>query len=117
MAWDDELEGAALEFAGSEARYLRALAGPGTGKTFALLRRLARLLEDGAQPNRILVVTFARTAARDIVSKLQETEVEGIDDVDARTLHSYCFQSVGNTSGFCLSTRTLGGPIAGAQQP
>jgi hypothetical protein len=33
-----------------DERLLRALAGPGTGKTVALLRRVARLLEAGIAP-------------------------------------------------------------------
>ena len=68
MAWDDGLEGAALDFARSPAELLRALAGPGTGKTHALLRRLTRIIENGCPPEETLVLTFARTAAVDILT-------------------------------------------------
>jgi len=91
VAWDDGLEGPGLQFAGSEAHRLRALAGPGTGKTHCLLRRLARILEGGNQAQEVLVLTFARTAASDIVDKLQRLEDERFRDVKARTLHAYSF--------------------------
>ncbi|MGE0406270.1 MAG: UvrD-helicase domain-containing protein, partial [Candidatus Korobacteraceae bacterium] len=70
---------------------LRVVAGPGTGKTFALMRRVARLLESGVQPNRILAVTFTRTAANDLVEKLAQLGVQGADLVQAKTLHSLSF--------------------------
>ena len=43
MAWNDNLAGPALRVAAVRASPLRVRAGPGTGKTFALMRRLARL--------------------------------------------------------------------------
>jgi len=66
MAWNANLTGAALRIAGNPSSPLRVVAGPGTGKTFALMRRVARLLEEGETPNRILVCTFTRTAAGDL---------------------------------------------------
>lgn len=50
LPWYDGLEGAALEFARSVAGKLRALAGPGTAKTFALIRRLIARRGRGAGP-------------------------------------------------------------------
>jgi DNA helicase-2/ATP-dependent DNA helicase PcrA len=91
VPWDDGLEGPALQFAGTPSATVRALAGPGTGKTFALIRRLTRLIEAGTPPERILVLTFARTAAIDLVQKLEALEHHAVHNVPARTLHSYCF--------------------------
>jgi DNA helicase-2/ATP-dependent DNA helicase PcrA len=82
-------------FAASSAASLRALAGPGTGKTFALIRRLARLLEDSVPPRRILVVTFARTAARDLVAAVARLGETAAEELAPRTLHSYCFSILG----------------------
>src|SRR5437016_14196149 len=95
MPWDEGIEGPAREFAGAEAARLRALAGPGTGKTFALLRRTARVLEAGCPADRILVVTFARTAAQDLVRSLHRLETPGADEVRVGTLHSFCFSLLG----------------------
>lgn len=42
------------------------LAGPGTGKSYALIKRMTRLVTEGVGPERIMVVTFARAAAQDL---------------------------------------------------
>ena len=91
MAWDTNLHGVHLAIAGYPGTPLRVVAGPGTGKTFALMRRVARLLEAGIQPDRILAVTFTRTAANDLVEKLAALGVPGAEDVAAKTLHSLSF--------------------------
>jgi DNA helicase-2/ATP-dependent DNA helicase PcrA len=91
MPWNCGLQGTPLNIASYRGTPLRVIAGPGTGKTFALIRRIARLLEEGVQPNRILAVTFTRTAANDLVEKLAALGVPGADQVAAKTLHSLSF--------------------------
>jgi len=93
--WDDGLVGPARRIAELNHTPMRVLAGPGTGKTFALMRRVARLLQDGATPNRMLVCTFTRTAARDLEGELALLGVEGVDEVRAGTLHAFCFGLLG----------------------
>jgi superfamily I DNA/RNA helicase len=98
MAWDDGLEGTARDIAASSARIQRVLAGPGTGKSYALQRKVIRLLEvEQADPRRILAVTFTRVAAADLRKSMSELGVAGCEDVDARTLHSYCFGLLSRT--------------------
>ncbi|MBI3948992.1 MAG: ATP-dependent helicase [Acidobacteria bacterium] len=89
--WDDGLEGPAKRIAEIDRSPLRILAGPGTGKTFALMRRVARLLQNGANARRILVCTFTRTAAADLEKEIAKLGVEGVNDVWAGTLHAFCF--------------------------
>ena len=89
--WDDGLVGPARRIAELNHTPIRVLAGPGTGKTFALMRRVARLLQAGATPNRMLVCTFTRTAARDLEGELARLRVEGVEEVRAETLHAFCF--------------------------
>jgi DNA helicase-2/ATP-dependent DNA helicase PcrA len=48
---------------------LRIVAGPGTGKTTTLTARVEVLLNRGVRPERILLLTFTRRAAREIVSR------------------------------------------------
>lgn len=91
MAWDDGLEGAAKNIAATDRTPLRVMAGPGTGKSFAMKRRVARLLESGQSPGRILAVTFTRTAAASLVTDLRTLQVPGCEDIRAGTLHAFCF--------------------------
>ncbi|MBC7076744.1 MAG: ATP-dependent helicase, partial [Synergistales bacterium] len=89
--WDVGLSGPARRIAELDHTPMRVLAGPGTGKTFALMRRVARLLQGGATPNRILVCTFTRTAARDLQKELENLGVPGAEQVWAGTIHAFCF--------------------------
>ena len=64
---------------------MRVMAEPGTGKTFAMLRKVARLLETGTHPTQILAVTFTRTAASDLVTQLRGLGAADAALVDACT--------------------------------
>src|SRR5476649_2005117 len=67
MAWDDGLQAgtAAHDIAASTHARIRVLAGPGAGKSFAMKRRVARLLEvEKVDPSQILAVTFSDIANR-----------------------------------------------------
>jgi DNA helicase II / ATP-dependent DNA helicase PcrA len=91
MPWDHGLEGPSLRIAASHDSPLRVRAGPGTGKTFTLIRRIARLLENGTASREILVSTFTRTAARDLKRELENLDVRGAASVRATTVHGLCF--------------------------
>jgi superfamily I DNA/RNA helicase len=92
MPWNDGLQGQALQIAATPNSPLCVVAGPGTGKTFALMRRLTRLLEvDQADPKRILTCTFTRTAAEDITRAISRLGVSGAEDIRTQTVHGFCF--------------------------
>ena len=91
MSWDTNLQGPARQIAAADVRRLRVVAGPGTGKSFALKRRVERLLEQGQDPTRIMVITFTRNAAASLVQDLRDIGVAGCEKVHVGTLHSYCF--------------------------
>lgn len=95
FSWDDGLAGPARRIAELNLTPMRVMAGPGTGKTFALMRRVARLLQEGANPKRMLVCTFTRTGARDLEGELARLGIEGVDDIHAGTLHALCFGLLG----------------------
>lgn len=103
MTWNDGLEGPALNIAGTNDSPLRVVAGPGTGKSFALKRRVVRLLEEGATPGRILALTFTRNAAASLVDDLCGLGVEGCERICAGTLHAYCYRLLSKQEVFeCL---------------
>ena len=53
----------AAEYAGP-ARHLLVLAGAGTGKTTTIVARVSHLVKTGTRPERILLLTFSRRAAK-----------------------------------------------------
>ena len=94
MPWDDDLDpnSPAYGIAASQARFNRVVAGPGTGKSFALKRRVARILEAGADPTRILPVTFTNVAAEDLQREMLQIGVPGCENIRGSTLHSLCMR-------------------------
>ncbi len=92
MSWDEGITGEALRIAQTNNSPIWVAAGPGTGKTYALMHRLARLLEvDRVAPQRILVCTFTRTAADDLAHAVTKLGITGADEVKAQTVHAFCF--------------------------
>lgn len=65
-----ELNRSQYNFATSEATAIMGLAGPGSGKTRALVYRTANLIQRGIPPYRILLVTFTNKAAEVMKSRL-----------------------------------------------
>lgn len=72
----------------------RVDAGAGTGKTFAVTRRYARIVEqDGVAPEDALLVTFTRNAAEEMRTRIVEHceyGVADLDDAPIGTFHSLC---------------------------
>ena len=93
MTWSDELDPSskAYQIASSKAEKICLIAGPGTGKSYSMKRRIARLLEDGVDPEKILAVTFTNVAANDMHQELVSMSVTGANRLKARTLHSLAF--------------------------
>lgn len=94
MVWSDGLmpNTPAHRIASDANARLRVVAGPGTGKSFAMKRRVARLLEAGVAPELILPVTFTRVAAQDLHRELVNMNVPGCEALNASTLHALAYR-------------------------
>ena len=101
MPWNDGVRGhQVLPLINLDARTIRVESGPGTGKTFGLVRRVHRILHpDGlADHGRdVLVVAFNRVIAKqlrgDIALELTNFPHEGEPVV--RTIHALCVEVIG----------------------
>ena len=77
---------------------LLIIAGPGTGKTFTLVKRVAYLIkEKNVAPGEIMAVTFTEKAARELMSRIADEFVkQGIDanvnDMYIGTFHALCLR-------------------------
>ncbi|MFF4246339.1 ATP-dependent helicase [Streptomyces sp. NPDC001822] len=91
---------------------LLVLAGPGTGKTTTLVEAVARRVADGADPARILVLTFSRKAAVELRDRMA-ARLGGARGPQATTFHSYCYALVRahqDADLFADPLRLLSGP-------
>ncbi|HEX3913907.1 MAG TPA: ATP-dependent helicase [Steroidobacteraceae bacterium] len=95
--------GAVVADKGVSAGPLLILAGAGTGKTNTLAHRAAHLVLNGTDPSRILMLTFTRRAAQEMIKRAQHIVAEVLADrgkagdrsVTSRLLWSGTFHSIG----------------------
>jgi superfamily I DNA/RNA helicase len=64
-------------------------AGPGTGKTQTLAARVERLLADGLDPRRILVLTFSNKAAREMAERIALSDAKAAAAMWIGTFHAF----------------------------
>lgn len=65
------------------------IAGAGSGKTKTLTYRVARLIEDGINPENILLLTFTKKAAREMLSRAAIVLDSRCEKVAGGTFHSF----------------------------
>lgn len=71
------------------------LAGPGTGKTYVLVRRVQNLIEvHGVSPGRILALTFTRAAAAEMRHRLEDRLGDVGKRVRVSTIHSFALREI-----------------------
>jgi len=70
---------------------LLIIAGAGTGKTRTLVYRVAHLLEKGTSPDRILLLTFTRRAAQEMLGR-----AERLVGSTSRAVHGGTFHATGH---------------------
>jgi len=91
VRYDEELNSEQLEVVMAGEGPLLVIAGAGSGKTRTLTYRVSRLIEDGVNPEDILLLTFTNKAAREMLSR-----VEQLVTIDTRRIWGGTFHSVGN---------------------
>ncbi len=100
--WNEDVRGNQVPaLIGTDARYVRVEAGPGTGKTFGLVRRVERILHPNGLAvlgNKVLVVAFNRVIAQqletEISERLTQSGFNGPGPI-IRTIHALCMSIAG----------------------
>lgn len=98
--WNKDVEGEqVLPLINDDHRVLRISAGPGTGKTFGLRRRVLRILHPeglACEPSKVLVCAFNRVIAKDLREEIKEelSKYELTPPV-IQTIHALCTRIAG----------------------
>ena len=95
---------ASIDNKGVDAGPMLILAGAGTGKTDTLAHRAAHLVLNGVDPARILMLTFTRRAAQEMIRRAQKIVAAALEEkgrpgdrsVVSRLIWSGTFHSVAN---------------------
>lgn len=75
-------------------------AGPGTGKTFTLVKRAVYLIQEcGVKPEQIFMATFTEKAAKEIITRITNELAErnisvNVNDMYIGTFHSLCLRII-----------------------
>jgi DNA helicase-2/ATP-dependent DNA helicase PcrA len=94
LKWLDDLNAQQREAVTHGGGPLLIVAGAGTGKTRTLAYRVSYLLSVGVAPERILLLTFTRRAAEEMLKRA--TSVAAVDGALARRVWGGTFHAVAN---------------------
>ncbi len=94
--WDENLTQIQKEAASHKGSHARLLAGPGTGKTLTMTKRILWLItEQNVSPKQILALTFTRAAASELRQRIKESLKDNNFDLPrVSTLHSFALRQL-----------------------
>lgn len=76
-----------------EGKHLLVLAGAGSGKTKTIISRAIHLIKNGINPNRILILSFTKKSANEIVNRIKLVNNSEIKTA-GQTFHSWCMNII-----------------------
>ena len=78
-------------------KHALVIAGAGTGKTRTIIHRAVYLLSQGVRPDKILILSFTRKSAREIVERIKQFQDAGSTlNLSGQTFHSWCSHIIKN---------------------
>jgi len=89
ISYESELNDSQYEAVIHREGPILVIAGAGTGKTRTLTYRVARLIEDGIRPESILLLTFTRKAAEEMLTRASKLLDFRCSQVNGGTFHSF----------------------------
>jgi DNA helicase II / ATP-dependent DNA helicase PcrA len=101
-----------LSAATQSSKNVLVLAGPGTGKTTALIGRYSHLIKSGFRPDQIFCCTFAKKASEEIKERVQKETGIAARSLPIGTFHSLALgllRKDGNRIGLELPKKVLVG--------
>jgi hypothetical protein len=87
--YENDLNPAQLSAVMHKKGSVLVIAGAGSGKTKTLTYRVARLIEDGIKPENILLLTFTKKAAAEMLSRATLVLDDRCEKVAGGTFHSF----------------------------
>lgn len=110
--YENELNSAQLQAVQHKTGPLLVIAGAGSGKTRTIVYRLAHLVENGVDPSQILLLTFTRKAAQEMLIRAESILGRSLHGTSGGTFHSFGYATlrannsdIGFPNGFTLLDR------------
>ncbi|MBA4323364.1 MAG: hypothetical protein C0408_11160, partial [Odoribacter sp.] len=112
IPYEKDLNSSQLEAVIHTKGPLLVIAGAGSGKTRTLTYRVARLVEEGISPGSILLLTFTRKAAQEMLRRAAGLLDHRCENISGGTFHSFAnhilrkhSRQIGLGSGFNIIDR------------
>ncbi|CCO24798.1 ATP-dependent helicase [Maridesulfovibrio hydrothermalis] len=113
IEFEKELNSAQFEAATHPQGPVLVIAGAGSGKTRTIVYRLAWLVEQGIPPESILLMTFTRKAAQEMLMRTEQILGRPLHGTSGGTFHAFAFSilrrnsaEIGFPNGFTLMDRS-----------
>lgn len=110
--FENELNEAQREAVQTTEGPVLVIAGAGSGKTRTIVYRLAHLVESGVDPSQILLLTFTRKAAQEMLNRAEMILGRSLHGTSGGTFHSFAYATlrqnamdIGFDNGFTLMDR------------
>ncbi|KAB1441167.1 ATP-dependent helicase [Pseudodesulfovibrio senegalensis] len=110
--YENELNAAQFEAVQHTQGPVLVIAGAGSGKTRTIVYRLAHLVEQGVDPSQILLLTFTRKAAQEMLQRTETILGRSLHGTSGGTFHSFAYATlrmnthdIGFPNGFTLLDR------------
>lgn len=110
--FENELNEAQREAVQTTEGPVLVIAGAGSGKTRTIVYRLAHLVEQGVDPAQILLLTFTRKAAQEMLNRAETILGRPLTGTSGGTFHSFAYATlrrnaadIGFENGFTLMDR------------
>ncbi len=80
----------------SNDSHILCLAAAGSGKTFTMITRIARLVSEGVKPDSILALTFTNAAAFEMAQRYKKMMGSSNSSIspEFRTFHGFCYNLI-----------------------
>lgn len=94
-SFDTQLNEEQRKAATFDGKHLLVLAGAGTGKTRTIIARAQHLLQSGVPEHKILILSFTRKSAREIVERIKMQMPNATPGtLKGQTFHSWCMELI-----------------------
>ena len=105
LAYETLLNSAQYRVVSSPNGPMLVIAGAGTGKTRTIVFRLAWLVEHGVAPHNILLLTFTRKAAREMLDRATDLLGADLNGLYGGTFHAFAYRILRKFKPFWLEER------------
>ncbi|MCX7857348.1 MAG: ATP-dependent helicase [Deltaproteobacteria bacterium] len=95
----EELNEGQKSVCNSTSKHVLVIAGPGTGKTYSIAKRIESLVKQGVEPSSIISITFTNRAALELKERIKSSIGESYKEIFIGTIHKLGLRIIKDFTG------------------